>query len=65
MNCNMLMVPLESGATITSAYFAPNTFHKKFQKPKFWKKIKKVKILKILKIKFQKSKILKIKKSEI
>ena len=35
------MVALESVASITSAYFAPNTFHKNSQKSKFWKDLKK------------------------
>ena len=35
------MFALESVATITSAYFAPNTFHNKFKKSKFLKNLKK------------------------
>ena len=31
----MLMVALESVATITGAYFAPSTFHKKFKSQNF------------------------------
>ena len=46
INCDMLMVALESVDTITSAYFVSNTFHKIFQKVKILEKFQKVKISK-------------------